>query len=105
MFDEEYNDYEEYENFDNSEEIKEAAERAREAMIVRAIEENYIKLSTKGFSKANVQQWSIEEISDVMSTIQYMLEYYEDTEQYEKCAVLMKAFKALANEEAFNPIA
>lgn len=105
MFDEEYNDYEEFENFDNSEEIKEAAERAREAMIVRAIEENYTKLTTKGFSKVNVQQWSIEEISQVMDTIRYMVEYYEGEEQYEKCAILMKAFKALANEEAFSPVA
>jgi len=106
MFDnEEYNDYEEYENFDNSQEIKEAAERAREAMIIKAIEENYTKLTTKGFSQENVEQWSIEEISQVMDTINYMVEYYEGIEAYEKCAILMKAFKSLANEQAFTPVA
>lgn len=105
MFDEEYNDYEEFENFDNSEEIKEAAERAREAMIVRAIEENYTKLATKGFSQANVEQWSIEEIAQVMDTIEYMINYYEGAEEYEKCALLVKATNALLNQEAFAPVA
>lgn len=105
MFSEEYNDYEEYENFDNSEEIKEAAERARQAMIVKAIEENYTKLTTKGFSQANIEQWSIEECGELIDTIRYMIEYYEDIEAYEKCAILMKAQNAVLNQTAFAPIA
>jgi cell fate (sporulation/competence/biofilm development) regulator YlbF (YheA/YmcA/DUF963 family) len=105
MFDEEYNDYEEYENFDNSQEIVEAAERAREAMIVKAIKENYEKLTQKGFSQSNVEQWSIEEISQLLDTVTYMIEYFEGEEEYEKCAVLVSAQNALLNEEAFAPIA
>lgn len=100
----EYNDYEEFEGFDNSEEIKAAAERAREAMIVKAIKENYEKLTTKGFSQTNIDQWSIEEIADLMDTVTYMIEYFENEEEYEKCAVLVKAREALLNQKAFAPI-
>ena len=105
MFDEDYNDYEEYENFDNSKEIIEAAERAREAMIIKSIHENYEKLTQNGFSQKNVEQWSIEEISDLLDTLTYMIEYFEEEEVYEKCAVLVKAREALLNQEAFSPIA
>ena len=104
MFNDEYNDYEEYENFDNSKEIIEAAERAREAMIIKSIHENYDKLTQNGFSQKNVEQWSIEEISDLLDTLTYMIEYFEEEEVYEKCAVLLKAREALLNQEAFSPI-
>ena len=105
MFDEDYNDYEEYENFDNSKEIIEAAERAREAMIIKSIHENYEKLTQMGFSQKNVEQWSIEEISELLDTLTYMIEYFEEEEVHEKCAVLVKAREALLNQEAFSPIA
>lgn len=105
MFDEDYNDYEEYENFDNSKEIIEAAERAREAMIIKSIHENYEKLTQNGFSQKNVEQWAIEEISELLDTLTYMIEYFEEEEVYEKCAVLVKAREALLNQEAFSPIA
>ena len=104
MFDEEYNDYEDYENFDNSKEIIEVAERAREAMIIKSIHENYDKLTQRGFSQSNVEQWSIEEISELLDTLTYMIEYFEEEEVYEKCAVLVKAREALLNQEAFSPI-
>jgi len=101
---EEYNDYEEYENFDNSQEIKEAAERAREAALKKAIAENYVKLTTKGFNAQQIALWSISEIEDMMSTITYMIEYFEELEAYEKCAQLVKARKCLINQESYLPL-
>ena len=101
---EEYNDYEEYENFDNSEEIKEAAERAREASLKRAISENYEKLTSKGFSSNQIKLWSIREVEDMVETIVYMINYFEELEEYEKCAKLVKARRCLLHVESFTPL-
>jgi len=101
---EDYEDYEDYENFDNSEDIKEAAERAREAVLKKAISENYIKLITRGFSEVTVLDWNHNEIEDIMETINYMINYFEEIEEYEKCANLVKARECLINRETFAPI-
>lgn len=100
MFDE-YNDFEE---FDNSEEIREAAERAREAFIIRAVQENYKRITAKGFTANNIKEFTLGELKEVRETIEYMIEYFEADEQYEKCAVLVRALNAVNNQEDFEPV-
>jgi len=101
---EDHDEFDDYENFDNSQEIRDAAERAREAMIVRAIEVNYDKLMSKGFSANNIMQWSYKEKEEVIETLNFMLNHFEKIEEYEKCANLVKARECLINEETFAPV-
>ena len=100
----EYNDYEEYENFDNSDEIREAAERAREAMIAKSVQMNYRHIIGKGFSGEDLKSLDGREMAEVIETIEYMVNFFEEREEYEKCAVLMKALKAVYACEDFAPV-
>ena len=103
MFDE-YNDYEEYENFDNSEEIREAAEIAREAMITKSVETNYKHIVGKGFLGEDLSVLSPDETIQIVETIEFMIDFYEKREEYERCAILMKALKAVYASEDFEPV-
>ena len=100
----EYNDYEEYENFDNSDEIREAAERAREAMIAKSVEMNYKHIVGKGFSGMDLKLLEPQEKVQVIETIEYMVDFFEAREAYEKCAILMKALAAVNEGIDFKPV-
>ena len=104
MFDEEYNDYEEYENNDYHDDIKEAAERAREAFIAKAVKENYEHITRKGFSSKDIKEFDAHDLAEVHETINFMIDYFEGQEEYEKCAVLMRVLNAVKNQEDFAPI-
>jgi hypothetical protein len=103
MFDE-YNDYEEYENNGYNDEIQEAAERARESFILKAISENYTRITSKGFSAKDISNFTPFEIKDINETINLMIDHFESSEEYEKCAVLVKALDAINNQKDFEPI-
>ena len=100
----EYNDYEEYENFDNSDEIREAAERARESMIARSVDTNYKHIIGKGFLGEDLNSLDPEETIQIVETIEFMVDFYEKREEYERCAILMKALKAVYACEDFEPV-
>lgn len=99
-----YDEFEDYDDFDNSDEIREAAERARASMIVKAINENYTKLVTKGFSGENVERWGEREIQEMMETLTFMIQHFEEDEEYEKCANLVRARECLIAAETFRPV-
>lgn len=103
MFDDEYNDYEEYENFDNSEDIKAAAERAREAMLEKSVHVNYNHITGKGFLGSDLKILEAHEKVQIIETIEYMIEFYEERESYERCATLLKALKAVKQGVDFEP--
>ena len=100
----EYNDYEEYENFDNSDEIIQAAERAREAMLEKSVHVNYNHITGKGFLGSDLKQLEAHEKVQIIETIQYMIEFYESRESYERCAVLVNALAAVNEGVDFEPV-
>jgi hypothetical protein len=101
---EEYNDENEFEDFDNSEEIKELSERMRTAMIEKSVEQNYKRMLHNGFSVKNIITFSETEKKEIIETLQYMIDFYEECESYEKCANLFKMLNAFNNVEDFKPI-
>ena len=104
MFDDEYNDYEEYENFDNSEEIIEAAERAREAMLEKSVHMNFFAIVEKGALGSDLKRLPDSEFIELIETIEFMIEFYEKREAYERCAVLVKFLKAVKTLSDFEPV-
>jgi len=100
----EYNDYEEYENFDNSEEIKAAAERAREAMLEKSVHVNYNHITGKGFLGEDLKSLDAHEKAQIVETIEYMIEFYEEREAYERCAILVNAHRAVNEGVDFEPV-
>ena len=103
MFEEEYNE-DEFENFDNSEEIKELSERMRVSMIAKSVDANYEHIIRKGFSANQIIQFTPSEKDEVIETLQFMINFYEEDEVYEKCAILFKVLNAFNNVEDFKPI-
>ena len=104
MFDDEYNDYEEYENFDNSEEIIEAAERAREVLLEKSVHMNYQSIVKKGALGSDLKRLPDNEFIELIETIEFMIEFYEKREAYERCAVLVKFLKAVKTLSDFEPV-
>jgi hypothetical protein len=104
MFDDEYNDYEEYENFDNSEEIIEAAERAREAMLEKSVHMNYHAIVEKGALGSDLKRLPDNEFMELVETIEFMIEFYEKREAYERCAILVKFLEAVKTLSDFEPV-
>jgi len=103
MFDE-YNDYEEYENNGYEKDIQEAAERAREAMIAKSVDTNYNHITGKGFLAKDLKDMSSSESDQVVETIEFMINFYEEREIYERCAILMKALNAVKSLKDFEPV-
>jgi len=103
MFEEEYNE-DEFENFDNSEEIKELSERMRVEAITKSVDENYKHIIRKGFSADQILEFSPSEKIEIIETLQFMINFYEQDEVYEKCAILFKVLNAFNNVEDFKPI-
>ena len=48
-----------------------------------------------------VQQWDEDELSVMIETFNYMINEFEEEEEYEKCAVLTKARQALIDRKPF----
>lgn len=99
--------YEDYDNEDferTPEEIEEALKGWQQTMMRRLVEENFINLSTKGFSKQQLYQWDDQEIAVLIETFNYMIGEFELDEEYEKCAVLIKARQSLIDRKPFEPV-
>ena len=101
---EEYNEENEFEDFDNSEDIKELSERMRIAMIEKSVDMNYKRMMSNGFSIKNIKTFTDAEKKEVIETLQYMINFYEEEEMYEHCGNLLKMANAFTNIEDFKPI-
>ena len=75
---EEYNEENEFEDFDNSEDIKELSERMRIAMIEKSVDMNYKRMMSNGFSIKNIKTFTDAEKKEVIETLQYMINFYEE---------------------------
>jgi hypothetical protein len=85
MFNEEYNDYEEYENPTMSAEQQEHLEKVKDHL-ARA---NWQAIKTNGI---DVEYYSdSEKVQILKDIITETLQYFEEIEEYEKCADLKRA--------------
>lgn len=99
-----YEDYDN-ENFDRDPaEIEEILKNWQQMMMRKLVEENFINLSTKGFSKQQLYQWDDQEIAVLIETFNYMISEFEADEEYEKCAVLIRARQSLVDRKPFEPV-
>lgn len=99
-----------YEDYDNEDfertpsGVEEALENWQRLLMRKLVEENFINLSTKGFSKQQLYQWDDQEIAVLIETFNYMIGEFEADEEYEKCAVLIKARQSLIDRKPFEPV-
>tara|TARA_B110000285_G_scaffold227987_1_gene290218 strand:+ start:577 stop:870 length:294 start_codon:yes stop_codon:yes gene_type:complete len=63
-------------------------EEYREQMIHEAILDNFNNIKNNGISPWHLRHMSLEEITQLKETFQYMTKHFIDLEEYEKCAVL-----------------
>lgn len=97
-----YEDYEDDNNFEKApESVNKAIEAWQKMMMRKLVEDNFENLSTKGFSAMQVQQWDEDELAVMIETFNYMINEFEEEEEYEKCAVLTKARQALIDRKPF----
>lgn len=99
-----------YEDYDNEDfertpsGVEAALENWQRLLMRKLVEENFINLSTKGFSKQQLYQWDDQEIAVLIETFNYMIGEFEADEEYEKCAVLIKARQSLIDRKPFEPV-
>ena len=71
-------------NNNEEEDVEELLERQR----VQAIHENYNHIKTRGIDIIAMKSHGKENFDKLKYTINTMLEYFEDSEEFEKCAEL-----------------
>ena len=65
-------------------------EEYKERMIAQAIESNYVNICEKGISDWHIRHMDQEEIDQLNQTFSVMIDHFEQLEEYEKCAKLVK---------------
>ena len=88
MQDEEFNFDDFMENSNSDFEIK--LEEYRDKMMKLAIEANYENIVKNGINEYHLRHMYDAELNDLSNTLRMMLQYFEDMEDYEKCAVVLK---------------
>lgn len=91
MFDD--NDFEDFMNDDQEDfqfDLKNKLEEYKERMIAQVIEDNYAAIEAKGISEWHLRHMEADELKALKSTLDTMIEYFIQYEEYEKCALLQK---------------
>ena len=83
--------------------VEEALEAYQKMMMRRLVEENYERISTRGFSSQELNAWDDMQLATLVETFDFMINEFEEEEQYEKCAVLAKARESVLNKMPFKP--
>lgn len=99
--------YEDYDNEDferTPEGVEAALENWQRLLMRKLVEENFNNLSSKGFSKQQLYRWDDQEIAVLIETFNYMIGEFEADEEYEKCAVLIRARQSLIDRKPFEPV-
>jgi methionyl-tRNA synthetase len=65
-------------------------EEYKEKTIAQAIEHNYEAIVEKGISEWHLRHMDEREISELNQTFEVMIDHFEQLEEYEKCAHLVK---------------
>lgn len=100
-FDEEEDFFEGEDDFYADAETKEASQEIYDRMIDRYVRTNYDAIERKGIDIQGLRLISIDKgvLVQLKSTIQYMIKYFIEREEYEKCAVLNKYLPELEDIE------
>lgn len=61
----------------------------RKKMLEQAIEENFKKIEKSGITRSHLLSLDPIQLADLNLTIKKMIGYYEELEQYERCAILL----------------
>tara|TARA_Y100000389_G_scaffold202600_2_gene248367 strand:- start:12 stop:326 length:315 start_codon:yes stop_codon:yes gene_type:complete len=70
-------------------------EKYKDAMISAAIDENYQNIVTQGISDWHIRMMEPSEVAELMETFRVMVSHYEELEEFEKCALLVKQQKII----------
>lgn len=81
--------------------MNEIIQNWQDLMVARMVKENYELMMAKGF---NAAEWDQDQIDAILYTIDFMLEQFEATEDYESCARLVKAKQAIEARGSFKPL-
>jgi hypothetical protein len=73
----------------------EKMEQWRERMVLQAIEANYINIEKNGISDWHARHLEGDELKQLKETIEFMIEHYVESEQYERCSVLNEELKKI----------
>jgi len=81
-----------FENFmeESNKEWNSKMEKWKERMVIEAINTNYDNISKNGISEWHARHLSQTELFNLIETLNYMIEHYVESEEYEKCALLKK---------------
>jgi|TARA_B110000908_G_scaffold68130_1_gene82317 hypothetical protein len=77
-------------------------ESYKEAMISAAIDVNYHQIMKQGISDWHVRLMDPSEIGELMQTFNTMIAHYEELEEYEKCAHLVKQRETIKHNLALK---
>ena len=82
-------DFEDFmENSNSDFEMK--LEEYRDKIMKLAIEANYENIDKNGINEYHLRLMYNTELNDLNNTFKMMIQYFEDMEDYEKCAVVLK---------------
>ena len=70
-------------------------EKYKDAMISAAIDENYRNIVSQGISDWHIRMMEPSEVAELMETFKVMVSHYEELEEFEKCALLVKQQKII----------
>lgn len=70
-------------------------EEYRDRMIQMAIEANYDQIEKNGINDWHLRHMYPDELKSLGATFKMMLEYFEDREEFEKCAKLLERVKTV----------
>ena len=70
-------------------------EEYKERMIQIAIEANYDQMEKNGINDWHLRHMNSDELKSLGATFKMMLEYFEDREEFEKCAKVLERVKTV----------
>mgnify|MGYP000131267364 FL=1 len=70
-------------------------EKYKDAMISAAINENYHNIMSQGISDWHIRMMEPSEVAELMETFRVMVSHFEELEEFEKCAMLVKQQKKI----------
>lgn len=93
---EEDNDFD-FDNFleNSNNDFDHKLEKYKDAMISAAIDENYHNIVSQGISDWHIRMMEPSEVAELMETFRVMVSHYEELEEFEKCALLVKQQKII----------
>ena len=72
-------------------------EEYKERMIQIAIEANYDQMEKNGINDWHLRHMNPDELKSLGATFKMMLEYFEDREEFEKCAKVLERVKTVTS--------